>query len=448
LKLLQIGDKNRDGWISKDEKGRAIVNGLDFGSFADEDDDGKPDLNPILYVWYVDGQGKRIPWARSLKEPGVAGYSFEVQVLGHGQRDRLSHGGVTGTIRAFSAQAFDMHAGLQAHDPTINEERVSLAGAPQFFTGYTRDRGQIRTWAGISLDDPDRDGVVEEISEGDLDLIEWYQLNLPRPAELRRTPRRGRGHDLFVSIGCAKCHVENWTIEAANPDDPDPHRRYAGDRRFFDLQVVENEQGELVGSLKRLSGRKGFEVRGVYSDFRQHDLGEAFHEMQFDGSGIRYFRTSPLWGVGSTAPYGHDGASLSLDAVIRRHGGEALECRKRYEGLSEEERDAVLDFLSSLVLYALDTLPCDVDGDGKIAEHFMVAGRDTGRETFNPEWLFRVPGQVEGWTTAPDGSRVFSRALLNVDEAYGCKLPWLLDRDRSGFPDIVEPLTRYSQVNR
>ena len=64
--------------------------------------------------------------------------------------------------------------------------------------------------------------------------------------------------------------------------------------------------------------------------------------------------------------------------------------------LTPEDSDAILDFLNSLVLYSLDTLPCDVDGDGVIAEHFMVAGKDTGRETFNPERLFRVPGEIEG----------------------------------------------------
>jgi hypothetical protein len=436
--LMGIADTNGDGWISKEEaKGkRAIVRNLatvDFGWFEDRDGDGKPDLDTICYVWYVDAQGKRIPWAKSLNEGGVAGYNFEVQVFGHGQRDRLSHGGIAGTLRAFTANAFDIHSGMQACDPTMNEEprgdglaRVSISGAQQLYTGATRDRGLRRDRRGVSLDDPDRDGVLEEITEGDLDLAEFYQLNLPRPAELRRTPRRERGRAAFDRIGCASCHVPDWRVER--------------DRRFFDLEVTESPRGELTGSLKRLTPGGPAQIRGIYSDLRHHDLGEAFHELQFDGSVIRRFRTSPLWGLGSTAPYGHDGASLSIDQVIRRHGGEALEARHGYEDLSPEDRDAVLDFLSSLVLYSLDTLPCDVNGDGEISEHFMVAGRDTGRETFNPEWLFRIPGEIEGWVIAPDGSRVFSRALRNVDAAYGCRLPWIVDRDRDGFPDILNEL--------
>lgn len=66
------------------------------------------------------------------------------------------------------------------------------------------------------------------------------------------------------------------------------------------------------------------------------------------------FVTEPLWGVGSTAPYGHDGRSINLDAVIRRHGGEAAKSAGRYERLRGGERFQVLAFLESLVLFPPD----------------------------------------------------------------------------------------------
>src|SRR5260221_3468673 len=111
--LLAIADTNRDGWISGEEaKGKcAVIRNIatiDLGRFDDPCGCGKPHLDSICYVWYVDAQGKRIPWARSLKAEGVAGYNFEVQVFGHGQRDRLSHGGIAGTLRAFIANGFDI----------------------------------------------------------------------------------------------------------------------------------------------------------------------------------------------------------------------------------------------------------------------------------------------------------------------------------------------------
>jgi di-heme oxidoreductase (putative peroxidase) len=251
------------------------------------------------------------------------------------------------------------------------------------------------------------------------------------PAEKPRTPQRRHGHELFGSLGCARCHVPDWHLET--------------DRRFFDLQVTPNpETGRLEGRVVKLDREhpKPFTIRGVYSDFVHHDLGPAFHQVQFDGSQVTRFRTAPLWGVSSTAPYGHDGASLDLDDVIRRHGGEAEAEQKAYAALPDEDRAALLEFLRGLVLYSVDDLPCDVDGDGRIAEHFMVAGQDTGVERLNPEWLFRVPGRIEGDVRAPDGTTVRSFALTNVEEAYGAHLEWLEDADHDGWPDARVPPVR------
>ena len=136
-------------------------------------------------------------------------------------------------------------------------------------------------------------------------------------------------------------------------------------------------------------------------------------------------------------PYGHDGASLTLEAIIRRHGGEARAAAAGYEALPEGEREAVIAFLNSLILYSTTDLSTDVDGDGRIAAHFRVAGQDTGEERFNPEWLFNTPGQIEGPVTAPDGRRIISRALVNWRQAYGVDLPLCRDRNGDGFPDAL-----------
>ena len=91
------------------------------------------------------------------------------------------------------------------------------------------------------------------------------------------------------------------------------------------------------------------------------------------------------------------------------------------------------------MLYQTDRLPCDIDGDGKISEHFMVAGMDTGLERFNPEWLFKVPGKIEGPTENVRGEKIISFALTNVREAYGLDLEYLKDSDGDGFPDVIDP---------
>jgi hypothetical protein len=371
------------------------------------------------------------------------------------------------TLRAFSTVPFDIHAGMQACDPTCHSNPngdalalVSNAGAQQFIVEAGRDRGSAKGPTGISLDDPDRDGYLEEITEGDLDVTEWYLLNHPAPARGRLTPEVRRGEWLFDRLGCTVCHVPDWHLPAAGtalaarglaggPSRERHEYRAAGDRRFFDLQVAFNPKAErLEGKLVSLADRKGdrwvprrgpVAVRGVYSDFRYHDVGPAFYQMQFDGTLVKQWRTTPLWGVGSTAPYGHDGADLDLDSVIRRHGGEAQLSRDRYVGIPAGDRRDLIDFLNSLVLYQTDQLPCDLDGDGRVSEHFIVQGMDTGLERFNPEWLFRVPGKIEGPVRNVRGEPIVSFALTNVRLAYGLDLPYLKDSDGDGFPDVIDP---------
>ena len=442
---LKTADADGNGWISSSESvgKRLLVSPtasgevIDFGAFADSDNDGWPDLNPVIHPLFVDAQGKWLATADDLNDPRVAGYLLEVQVFGHGRLRAPRRPPLPTTLRAFAAATFDTHLGMPAYDPTtLNDPdgdgygEVSNAGALQCVAMAGRDRGRI-VKNGISYDDPDRDGFVEEISEGELDMIEWYNLNHPPPGRGEITRSVKRGERLFRKMGCTSCHVSDWKL--------------LRDRRFFDMIVEFNPErlrmeGRLVVKDTGLepSGdreEKAHVVYGVYSDFRYHEMGAAFAQIQFDGSVVRRWRTTPLWGVGSTAPYGHDGASLTLDEVIRRHGGGAAAARERYEEARPRQREAVLAFLRSLVLYPVTRIPCDINGDGEISDNYKVAGRDTGYERLNPEWLFREPGRIEGEIVGAGGSKIRSDALVNIDQAYGLRLPWLVDKNRNGFPD-------------
>ena len=84
-------------------------------------------------------------------------------------------------------------------------------------------------------------------------------------------------------------------------------------------------------------------------------------------------------------------------------------------------------------------MPCDVNGDGRICDSLIVAGRETGIERFNPEWLFRMPGKIEGRILNVRGQSVISAALTNVREAYALDSPLLADRDADTFPDAIDP---------
>src|SRR5690606_17453632 len=104
-----------------------------------------------------------------------------------------------------------------------------------------------------------------------------------------------------------------------------------------------------------------FVVRNIYTDFKRHDLGASFHEREYDGTLRTAFVTTPLWGVGSTAPYGHDGRSISLLEVMLRRGGEAQDSRDRFAALSPAKQQEVMAFLNSLVLFPPDDTASNLD---------------------------------------------------------------------------------------
>ncbi|MCY1021099.1 di-heme oxidoredictase family protein [Pyxidicoccus sp. MSG2] len=453
--LLATHDLNRNGFLDHpaETRGRrAVVEAapgvlVDYGALDDEDEDGLPDLNAVLMVTLVDASGQparprpdgEIP---GLGEPGVAGYDIEFGVFASSIGDHQSS-----SLRAFAIGVARTIMGLDIVDPTTGGDAASSLEGPT--------HGQ---WAGFSnagalqplvrARDPALSASAATLTEGELDLFEWYLLNHPRPAVGRQDALTRQGHELLVRMGCTTCHVQDWGLKAA-----EPARGLTGDRRFFDLGVTwsparKRLEGRLNPLYTEAPGPEGqrllqplrgaFTVSGIYTDFRHHDLGKRFYEYGWEEGRLtvlRRFRTPPLWGVGSTAPYGHDGRSPTLDDVIRRHGGEAAESAAAYAAAPARERKALIAFLRSLVLYSPDVLPTDLDGNGKIEERFLVGELEVGQERFHPELLFRTPPRYQGWTTSQDGDTYFSYALLNTREAYGEDLAALKDANADGLPD-------------
>ena len=95
-----------------------------------------------------------------------------------------------------------------------------------------------------------------------------------------------------------------------------------------------------------------------YSDLKRHlivdetvnALGNELQAQRFVERDV--FLTPRLWGVGSTAPYGHNGAFRMLDEIIVAHGGDARFSRDAYLALDTPKRDGVVAFLRSLVIEA------------------------------------------------------------------------------------------------
>ena len=65
------------------------------------------------------------------------------------------------------------------------------------------------------------------------------------------------------------------------------------------------------------------------------------------------WRTAPLWGLGLLASinpnvrYLHDGRTRSIEEAILWHGGQAAAARDRFKALSADDRQKVIDMVSS-----------------------------------------------------------------------------------------------------
>jgi hypothetical protein len=150
------------------------------------------------------------------------------------------------------------------------------------------------------------------------------------------------------------------------------------------LLVSENDDGSGHPTIK-IPNRNSFMIRNFYADMKRHDLGPSFHERNYNGTITRQFMTEPLWGVGSTAPYGHDGRSVNLREVILRHGGEAQLSRNRFAALSETQQDQIIKFLNELVLFPPDDTASNLDPGDPGAANFPQRGHGSIKlgEIFN-----------------------------------------------------------------
>ena len=304
-------------------------------------------------------------------------------------RPFFHHGG-TISIREFVVGALKAEMGLaMADDP-------DLIGAQS---------GSVTTPAGMVLN-----GLTDTIEkppteEGDtgtvdqrtalVDYLEFYLLNYFKAGTGERTPDVKQGRKIFEDTGCATCHVPTLRI----------HR----DRRVADVETVFDQKNghfnrlyatarlllanpSSVGqeNVAKVPALQPFVVENIYTDFKRHDLGPNFHERNYDGTVRTHFMTAPLWGVGSTPPYGHDGRSINLTEVILRHGAEAQESREAFEALPRKDRDAVIGFLSSLIVFPPDDTASNLDPGDRGAPGFPQSRHGSIRLTGlfnNPAWI-------------------------------------------------------------
>jgi CxxC motif-containing protein (DUF1111 family) len=130
------------------------------------------------------------------------------------------------------------------------------------------------------------------------------------PAEPRRAAT-DEEKGLFMTTGCASCHIPTMTTG--------PNA----------IDVPVNQPVNL------------------YSDLLLHDIGTDDGIVQGLAQGNE-FRTAPLWGLSRRDRFMHDAKSNKIEDAILRHGGQAQPARDAFVALEPAKRDVLLAFLNSL----------------------------------------------------------------------------------------------------
>lgn len=243
--------------------------------------------------------------------------------------------GVITSLRQFTVNALNQHHGMEA--------------AERF--------GQ--RWTGTS--DFDEDNYADEINDADVSaLVAWQATRRAPGRQIPDIPgwaeATGKGESLFNDIGCSSCHMESLPLKSPVFEDPGPvdvagtlNAGQVAETASYDLSLMpwfkalpRNEKGEvlipLFGDLKR----------HTMTDKWGDALGNELLAQRFVDRNI--FMTAELWGIGSTSPYGHRNDFMTLDSIIQAHAGDARKERDAYADLPEEDRNAIIAFLKTLVI--------------------------------------------------------------------------------------------------
>jgi cytochrome c553 len=284
--------------------------------------------------------------------------------------------------------------------PSLNKDLIvrpfQWKGSVAFARDFARDANhneigmQAVEFFSSDTQDGDADGITGELTVGDITAMAVYNQAQPRPttkvelASLGLIPALAqseldaisRGSTQFDAIGCASCHVRQLTATSPVVREPSSKAEYR-DKTFpggrtpstlgltTSLQVSFNltadlpdnqfllPSGNTLGNFES-NGSGGAVVR-LFGDLRRHDIGSNMAETIDEvGTGASVFLTENLWGVGTTAPYMHNGMATTLTEAIFQHHGEAESSRTNFNNLTTAAKQDLVAFLNNMVLFKVE----------------------------------------------------------------------------------------------
>jgi CxxC motif-containing protein (DUF1111 family) len=246
----------------------------------------------------------------------------EAELLALADPNDKNHDGIRGRLNHvwdFTAGRTTIgRFGLKANQPNLRQQ---VAGALNGDMGVTS-----RVFAKQNCTAAEKECLnapapgTPEISDADFATLVSYVKAIAPPAPRPFSADARAGELWFKRIGCASCHVPTLTT-GDNPEFP----------------------------------RAAHRTIHPYTDLLLHDMGEGLADGRpdYEASG-RDWRTTPLWGIGlvgavsQRAFYLHDGRARSLTEAILWHGGEAQSSRDAFSTLTDENRQAIIEFLNTL----------------------------------------------------------------------------------------------------
>ncbi|MAD42704.1 MAG: thiol oxidoreductase [Arcobacter sp.] len=151
-----------------------------------------------------------------------------------------------------------------------------------------------------------------DLTDQRLDAISFYIKNR-KTYSAKKTKAYKEGLEIFKSISCAKCHIDNFTTKSGVKISP-------------------------------------------FTDMLLHDMGEGLADgrSEFKANGNEW-RTAPLWGLSLHEKINkksprllHDGRARTFQEAILWHGGEASNSKKKYMNLDKQAREKLIKFLNEV----------------------------------------------------------------------------------------------------
>ena len=269
------------------------------------------------------------------------------------------------------------NSGVQGVDPDLIIKPFSFKGVVislrQFTNNaYPQHHGLLPVERFGLNTDPDGDGVVNELTVGDITAATLFQASLPVPGQvIPRNPQFrnaiASGEQIFARIGCVGCHIPNMELKSPYYTEPNPYNP-AANLRLSDVPAPFRFDLAREGELPRPERSGTGVVIHPFTDLKRHDLGNNpminNEKVIQNGVPTSVFITKKLWGFASEPHYLHNGCATTISQAVLAHGGEAQAARDQFAAISEQDRRSVIEFLKSLRVLPEGTRSLVVDEYG------------------------------------------------------------------------------------